>query len=88
MLIWWPERTSDPPAIVLDEQGRFLMWGEDTPLAIKIICKLWIVNVVVPLPTQAIMQFVSLPVSWASKEFFHVRMLTARHLFVFDGIFA
>ena len=92
ILIWW-YGTEDASGIV-DGQGRFLMWGEDAPLAVKLIYTIWAINgllydtTALPRLTQAIVHLVSIALCWWAAEFFHVRLLTACHLFLLDGIFA
>ena len=92
ILFWW-YNTTDPSGVI-DEQGRFLMWGEDAPFAVKLIYTIWALNglladtTVLPRLTQAIVHLVSIALCWWSAEFFHVRLLTACHLFLLDGIFA
>jgi hypothetical protein len=91
LFIWWwsiPDRTS-----IIDADGRFLMWGEDTALSFRIVYSFWAVNLILadstflPKLVQVGVQLASLSLAWWSQEFFHVRMLTASHLFFLDGLF-
>ena len=92
-IILWFYNIQDTSSIV-DAQGRFLMWGQEAPLAVKLIYTIWAINglladtTVLPRFTQAIVQLVSIALCWWSAEFFHARLLTACHLFLLDGIFA
>lgn len=91
LLIWWwgiGDRTA-----VIDGLGRFYMWGEETALSFRIIYSFWALNLILadslylPKLVQAMVQLASLSLSWWSGEWFHVRMLTASHLFFLDGLF-
>jgi hypothetical protein len=89
MMSWWFFSVSSVVNVV-DDGGRLLLWGEQTPVAILIMYSVWACNVLLvdslslPLLRQATVQFVSIAVAIASGEFFHVRLLTACHLFVLD----
>ncbi|WP_372368353.1 hypothetical protein [Candidatus Uabimicrobium sp. HlEnr_7] len=91
MFIWFFHKENTISTI--DNQGRFLMWGEDAPLSIQIVYTLWFLNVIflesvlLPKLSQAIVQSSSLLLCWCSGEFFHARLLTACHLFMLDGLF-
>lgn len=77
---------------IMDSQGRFLMWGVDAPLSVKIMYTIWALNPMfvdskfLPKITQATVHIPSIVLSWWSGEFFHIRLLTACHLFMLDGI--
>ncbi len=89
--IWWFGIVDH--SAVIDVNGRFLMWGQDAPFIIKLFYTIWATNVLLvdtnkmPNLTQATMHFASIALSWWSGEFFHVRLLTASHLFLLDGVF-
>ena len=89
--VWW--LGIDDPSGVIDVNGRFLMWGQDAPVAVKLFYTLWAVNGILvdtkalPNLTQATLHLASIALCWWSGEFFHVRLLTASHLFLLDGVF-
>jgi hypothetical protein len=88
---WWLQSAQMSNAV--DGSGRFLMWGGDAPLAVAAFYVVWVVNVMfVDSPTMpwlrvATIHVVSVLLALFSGEFFHVRVLTACHLFVLDLVF-
>lgn len=91
LLIWWwgiEDRTA-----LVDDSGRFYMWGEETALSFRMIYSFWSLNLILadsmylPKLIQVMVQLASLSLAWWSREWFHVRMLTASHLFFLDGLF-
>lgn len=91
VILWfWNSNSSS----FIDEQGRFLFWGGDASLPIQIYYCLWVIgvllvdSVLLPNYRQVIPHFASVAISLWSGEFFHVRLLTACHLFVLDLLFS
>jgi hypothetical protein len=85
---WWMGLSEVSNTV--DADGRFLMWGADAPLAIRLYYVIWVVNVllvdspIMPWLRTATAHFVSVGLALWSGEFFHVRVLTACNLFVLD----
>ena len=79
---------------VLDAHGRLWIWGAEAPLAVRVQYGLWFVVLLFtatrtpPLFRMQALQLASLGVSYASGAFFHVRLLTACHLFLLDLLVA
>lgn len=76
----------------MDADSRFLMWGEDAPLAVQLYYVAWFLNIslseALPLPWLRVfvVHSVSVGLSMWSGEFFHVRLFTACHIFVIDMV--
>jgi len=91
-LIFWWLATAAAPEGAIDAAGRFLMWGEEAPLAIRVAYAVWVVNALAcdlnDLHLRLILiHAASVAVALGSGEFFHARLLTASHLFVLDLAF-
>lgn len=76
----------------IDAAGRFLMWGEDAPLAVQIGYAVWVINALAcdlnDLHLRLlVLHLASVTVALTSGEFFHARLLTASHLFCLDLAF-
>ncbi|WP_086932596.1 hypothetical protein [Agarilytica rhodophyticola] len=91
ILFWFAESEKSS---LIDEQGRFLFWNGNASLAIQVYYCFWFVGVIlvdsVLLPNyrQVVPHSASVVVSLWSGEFFHIRLLTACHLFVLDFLFS
>jgi len=91
LMVWWWR--APMTGVIEDEVGRVLFWGEDAPIALQIFYSIWLINVLlvdspyIPKLNFAVVNFASLAVALTSGEFFHVRLLTACHLFVLEGVF-
>lgn len=73
----------------IDADGRFLMWGEDAPLAVRIMYCTWVVHAMVGdmndvYLRSVLLHSVSVTIAMLSGAFFHVRLLTAGHFFALD----
>lgn len=84
--------TSADPAGRIDADGRFLMWGEDAPLALQLAYVIWVTNALIGDLNDVnfrliVLHGASVTVALASGEFFHARLLTAAHLFCLDLAF-
>lgn len=92
MIFMWRCRITNA-SNTLDADGRFMMWGERTPFEIMLFYVIWFLNVSlvdsssIPWLRQQTVHIVSVGISLWSGEFFHVRLLTACHLFVCDLMF-
>lgn len=88
LIAWW--LSIEDHTNVVDAESRFLMWGEDAPLAIQLYYVTWVINVAfaealaLPWLRLPVAHMVSVAISMASGEFFHIRLLTACNLFVID----
>lgn len=76
-----------------DFSGKFLMWGQDAGPMMKLNYLFWGTNVLMvdyakflPFLIIPVVHYASIAISFWSEEFWHVRLLTASHLFVLDGI--
>ncbi len=88
--VFWfdlPDRTT-----ILAPDGRLLMWGQEASTPLRLLYCAWILNVLfvdspyMPKLTFGITQLASVAVALWSQEFFHVRLLTACHLFFLEGL--
>jgi hypothetical protein len=80
-------------ANVIDEDGRFLLWGDDAPANVLLHYGFWLLGVlyvdyeeVLPNSANQATHLASYLVACFSGEFWHVRLLTASHLFLLDAI--
>ncbi len=77
---------------VTDAQGRFLLWGLEAPKHIILYYCCWVIgiplidSVTLPNFKNALFHFASVTIAVWSQEFFHVRLLTASHLFILDSM--
>jgi hypothetical protein len=78
---------------IIDAQGRFLMWGTEAPTYIILYYCFWVIGIplvdsrTLPNFLSALFHFASVSIAVWSQEFFHVRLLTASHLFILDALF-
>lgn len=89
---WFLYEASDASS-VLDADLRLLMWGSDASWNVKAMYCIWATNTLlcdslnIPKLTTVVFHAASITISCLSGEFFHVRLLTACHLFFLDGWF-
>ena len=87
---WWRARETYS---AVDPAGRLLVWGTEAPLSVRLAYVIWVTNVLLVQTTrlprlhQAVIQGASVGVALGSGEFFHVRLLTACHMFLLDLVF-
>jgi len=90
LLIWFYQHF---PLNHTYSNGTFLLFGTPVFQTFKIIYSLWALNLIfidsiyLPNLTQAILQLSSLSLALYHEDFFHVRLTTAAHLFLLDGVF-
>jgi len=84
-----------PNGSVLDPYNRLLMWGRDAPAVLKAHYLLWVTNVLLvdyarylPKLTIVIVHYTSVAFAWWTGEFWHIRLMTACHMFFLDGLSA
>lgn len=77
----------------LDGEGRFLMWGGDAPTMMIVHYFFWVLAVLIveyvehlPYSLLHCFHLASVTLAAFSGEFWHVRILTACHLFVMDAL--
>lgn len=91
LIPWFSEA---PLQGAIDMDGRFLFSGVEAPHYIIAYYCFWVIGVplvdskTLPNFLTASLHFSSVLVALYSKEFFHVRLLTASHLFVLDYLFS
>ena len=78
-------------AAVIDDAGRFQMWGENAPVLIQAIYVVWAILVLLegrtlPKLTDLGAHLTSIAIAVLSGQFFFVRLLTASQLFLFSGV--
>lgn len=73
--------------------GQFIMWGMEAGPMMKLNYLFWVSNVLLvdyakflPAFIIPVVHFASVAISFYSTEFWHVRLITASHLFILDGI--
>jgi hypothetical protein len=93
MLMTWFGSRGDANLAAIDPDGRFFMWGSDAPLALRWYYTIWVIkpllvdSLLLPKLTQAVTHLATIALCWWSQEYVHIRLLTACHLFMLDGIF-
>jgi hypothetical protein len=92
VMAWFVGESGHGYRSAMDDEGRLLMWGRDAPLAVKLVYTFWIIRPLfvdtqlLPKLTQAVVHVASVGLCWWSGEFFHVRLFTACHLLLLDGV--
>lgn len=91
----WYQRdfsVDDRTANVIDEQGRFLVFGEDAPASAMLHYGFWLVGILfvdygafIENSALQVLHIASFTVALLSGEFWHARLLTASHLFIVDA---
>lgn len=90
IVLWFYQDAMDS---TIDAEGRFLMWGNEAPAGIILYYCCWVIGIplvdsrTLPNFLNALFHFASVSVAVWSLEFFHVRLLTASHLFILDALF-
>jgi hypothetical protein len=78
---------------IIDQSGRFLMWGSDAPLPIRVYYLFWLLTVTLvdtiylPNLREFCVQLTLTIIAFFSGEFFHARILLASNSFVINLVF-